>query len=65
MTRVITIKFDSSCFIDENILHTSNLVAKLNIFLMNIDEYFLVQSYIYTQFLNVPFQMNYNNIKDK
>ena len=50
----------------EPVIEMTNIVARLKSLGMNVDEIFLVQFIVNSLTLKCsPFQMNYNNMKDK
>jgi hypothetical protein len=66
MAKLTTMKFDSTHGIQEHVFEMINLAAQLKTLGMNVDEFFLVQFILNSlppQY--VPFQINYNSMKDK
>jgi hypothetical protein len=66
MAKFTTMKFDSTRGIQKHVLKMTNLAAQLKTLGMNMDEFFLMQfilNSLPSQY--VPFQINYNTMKDK
>jgi len=66
MSTLTTMKFDGSCTMHEHVIEMTNIATRLKFLGMEVDENFLVQ-FVWKSLPSEygPFQMNYNNMKDK
>ena len=66
MAKLTTMKIDCKRGIQEHAIEMTNLAAQLKTLGMNVDEFFLVQFILNSLPPQYgPFQINYNNMKDK
>ena len=66
MAKLTTMKIDCKRGIQEYAIEMTNLAAQLKTLGMNVDEFFLVQFILNSLPPQYgPFQINYNNMKDK